>query len=344
MPALLFMGRRWGVGADEFALPSLCSMALRVIWSVALVVVLFQVGGDLRGCDDGWVVYTYMVCSLSTFALSVVVEWGITRVSTRGSIADTRPRESLSGYLNVHMMLGAVQLVMAGLGIGLMTYFDSTCEGVLADGALNVLILVVTISQIVDVLVTCCCCVLMSGNPEEAYGGGNEGYERFPPTEIEGQWESRCHWLHRVVVFLTCGLFGGRGIRQTDFEQLSKIMARIFHTEEYLDVVPSDIAAGIVLLYHKQRQQRRALASSHAGRGPWSSSASSTLRSSLLPSTGPLAAPPPPPLGSSGGWGSGNGTEDPSLRSCCSSSGRGGEGGGSGERASLTTGGGGDAV
>ncbi|CAN0176406.1 unnamed protein product, partial [Ectocarpus sp. 12 AP-2014] len=342
MPALLFMGRRWGVGADEFALPSLCSMALRVIWSVALVVVLFQVGGDLRGCNDGWLVYTYMVCSLSTFALSVVVEWGITRVSTRGSIPDTRLRDHLSGYLNVHMMLGAVQLVMAGLGIGLMTYLDSTCEGVLADGALNVLILVVTISQIVDVLVTCCCCVLMSGDPEEANGGGSEGYyERFPPTEIEGQWESRCHWLHRVLVVLTCGLFGGRGIRQTDFEQLSKIMARIFHTEEYLDVVPSDIAAGIVLLYHRQRQQRRALASSYVGAGQRSSpAATSTLRSSLLPSAGPLAAPPPT---SSGGWGDGDVTEDPSLRSCCSSSGRRGDGG-SGERASLTTGSGGDAV
>lgn len=42
-------------------------------------------GGDLRGCSDGWVAYTYMLCSLSTFALSVVVEWGITRVSTRGA-------------------------------------------------------------------------------------------------------------------------------------------------------------------------------------------------------------------------------------------------------------------
>ncbi|CAM9617865.1 unnamed protein product, partial [Hapterophycus canaliculatus] len=148
MPALLFMGRRWGVGADEFALPSLCSMALRVMWSVALVVVLFETGGDLRGCGDGWVVYTYMVCSLSTFALSVVVEWGITRVSTRGSIADTRPRESLGGYLNVHMMLGAVQLVMATLGIVLITRFDSTCKGLLTDEALNILLIAVITSQV----------------------------------------------------------------------------------------------------------------------------------------------------------------------------------------------------
>lgn len=42
MPALLFMGRRWGVGADELALPSLCSMALRVAWSAALVVILVR--------------------------------------------------------------------------------------------------------------------------------------------------------------------------------------------------------------------------------------------------------------------------------------------------------------
>ena len=60
-----------------------------------------------------------------------------------------------------------------------------------------------------------------------------------PPTrsaggsllKIEGQWENRCHWLYRVLLFLTCGLFGGRGIQQTDFGQLARIMARIFHTE-----------------------------------------------------------------------------------------------------------------
>lgn len=40
MPALLYMGRRWGIGSDELAVPSLCSMALRVVWSVALVVTL----------------------------------------------------------------------------------------------------------------------------------------------------------------------------------------------------------------------------------------------------------------------------------------------------------------
>lgn len=65
-----------------------------------------------------------------------------------GSIADTRPRENLSGYLNVHMMLGGVQLVMAALGIGLMTRFESSCRGVLTDQAVNILLLIVTTSQV----------------------------------------------------------------------------------------------------------------------------------------------------------------------------------------------------
>lgn len=42
MPALRYMGRRWGIGADELALPSLCSMTLRVVWTVALVVILVR--------------------------------------------------------------------------------------------------------------------------------------------------------------------------------------------------------------------------------------------------------------------------------------------------------------
>lgn len=50
--------------------------------------------------------------------------------------------------------------------------------------------------------------------------------------QLEGQWESRCHWLYRVLVFVTCGLFGGcNSAGQTDFERLARVMARIFHTE-----------------------------------------------------------------------------------------------------------------
>lgn len=71
-----------------------------------------------------------------------------TLLPSSGSIADTRPRESLSRYLSVHIMLGAVQLVMAALGIALMTRSGSACEGVLTDEAVRIIVLVVTTSQV----------------------------------------------------------------------------------------------------------------------------------------------------------------------------------------------------
>ncbi|CAM9636490.1 unnamed protein product, partial [Choristocarpus tenellus] len=234
MPALKFMGRRWGVGGDEFALPSLCSMGLRILWSTALVIMLFEVDGELRACADGWLVYTYFVCSLTTFALAVVVEWGITRVSALGSIADTAPRESMGFYLKIHAMLGIVQLILAGLGVALITYFDSTCQGALSDHALDILVAAVVASQLMDVIMTCCCCFLMVGTRQQGARGREEQehsqYERFPADEIEGQWSQRCRLVYRLGSMCTCGLFGS-GSRDADFGHLSRVMARIFHTE-----------------------------------------------------------------------------------------------------------------
>ena len=52
-----------------------------------------EVGADLSGCSDNWLLYSYFTCSLSTFALAVVVECGIARVSTRGTWVEAfRPR------------------------------------------------------------------------------------------------------------------------------------------------------------------------------------------------------------------------------------------------------------
>ena len=43
--------------------------------------------------------------------------------------------------------------------------------------------------------------------------------------------------------------------RQHHHQHNSALSSPHLHFQEYLDVVPSDIAAGIVLLYHKQRQR-----------------------------------------------------------------------------------------
>ncbi|CAM9196382.1 unnamed protein product [Ascophyllum nodosum] len=61
-------------------------MALRVVWSLTLAIVLFAIDVDLTSCRHRWLVDAYIGCSLLTFGISVVVEWCITRVSTRGKL------------------------------------------------------------------------------------------------------------------------------------------------------------------------------------------------------------------------------------------------------------------
>lgn len=46
------------------------------------------------------------------------------------------------------MLLGIVQLIMAGLGIALLTYFDHTCDGLFSDEALNILLAALVVSQV----------------------------------------------------------------------------------------------------------------------------------------------------------------------------------------------------
>ena len=65
-----------------------------------------------------------------------------------GSIADIEPRASLGKYLNVHMLLGFFQIVMAAVGLGLLTYLRSTCRGLLKDQALHILLAVIVASQV----------------------------------------------------------------------------------------------------------------------------------------------------------------------------------------------------
>jgi hypothetical protein len=210
MPGLSFLGRRLGVGGDEFALPSLCSMALRVCWSGALILMLAQAHATLSDCRDTWFVYSYFGVSTACFVAAVVTEWAIVGVSLRGAITDTDARRGLAGLLLTHMALGALQVLLAVAGIIGFATFTTDCptereSGLEVDaGFIKALLLIVSLSQIVDVLAMACCCCLVAGQKQEAAALRARGispngvglpsgldYERLASDDIERQWADR---------------------------------------------------------------------------------------------------------------------------------------------------------
>jgi Lipase (class 3) len=74
---------------------------------------------------------------------------------------------------------------------------------------------------------------------------------------IEDMWSQRCTWACRCLSVSTCYMFGGQDIQpgQVEFGAVARALADYLETRGVLDVVPSDIATGLVLLQRLQRQR-----------------------------------------------------------------------------------------
>ncbi|CAM9792794.1 unnamed protein product [Heterosigma akashiwo] len=212
MPALRFLGRKWKVGGDEFVLPAILTVLLRLCWVLGLV---FWASSS---CPPPWHLHAAAV----------------------GAICYSRT---------------APWMLFAQLAIALLVF-----------------------SQLLDLGVTTCCCLVFRGRPEGEEGGGEgEGRGRLVSFDAQHgelvalQWQRRCQKMCSFATCVTCKIFGRAG-EQNDFSQVARVMATVFNTEGHLDLVASDLLAGLVLLRHVQRRRdqdrRTALGLTRAGKGP----------------------------------------------------------------------------
>mmetsp|Transcript_7415 Transcript_7415/g.12465 ORF Transcript_7415/g.12465 Transcript_7415/m.12465 type:complete len:666 (+) Transcript_7415:169-2166(+) len=70
-------------------------------------------------------------------------------------------------------------------------------------------------------------------------------------------WENRCRRITRSIQICSCNIFGGGNITE-GFDDVAKVLTDFFHHDGFLDVVPSDVVAGIVLVRMEQRSVRKA--------------------------------------------------------------------------------------
>ena len=121
------------------------------------------------------------------------------------------------------------------------------CSGLFQNSQTYDLILlsVIVITQIVDISSLACCCYAFSANKEsEEY---TENYD-----EAASAWESRCRSGLRCMQISTCNIFGGAFVND-DIKAVASVMTNFFHHDGFLDVVPSDVVSGIILVRAQQR-------------------------------------------------------------------------------------------
>mmetsp|Transcript_31503 Transcript_31503/g.69813 ORF Transcript_31503/g.69813 Transcript_31503/m.69813 type:complete len:1001 (+) Transcript_31503:383-3385(+) len=91
--------------------------------------------------------------------------------------------------------------------------------------------------------------------PSRAYYVAQHHHRHQHHELVEEMWHDRCTLFCRCLSVSTCFLFGGRDVDGGDYTAVARALADYFEGGGVLDLVPSDIVAGFVMLQRVQRQR-----------------------------------------------------------------------------------------
>ncbi|XP_026853737.1 sn1-specific diacylglycerol lipase alpha [Electrophorus electricus] len=254
MPGMVMFRRRWSVGSDDLVLPALFLFILHCIWLVVLSVVLFGLPYGLgQSCSVTLVDHGrgYLGILVSCLICESAIMW----LSMRGSILYTQPREAVQYVLYIRLAILLVELVYAVVGIAWLVQYYQPCSDVTAKN-LALGIVVCNWLVIFSVFFTMMCTFDPTGRTFVKLKATRRRQRNLKTYTLrhrleEGQASS---WSRRLRFFMCCTR--AQDSQSDAYSEVASLFAEFFRD---LDIVPSDIIAGLVLLRQRQRAKRSAI-------------------------------------------------------------------------------------
>ncbi|XP_053682831.1 uncharacterized protein LOC128733182 [Sabethes cyaneus] len=266
MPGIVVFRRRWSVGSDDLVVPGLFLFVIHLIWLLVLAVVtgLFQYDLSVRCIELLWY---FQIGYLVILGLCALLELAICIVSMRGSILDTGPRVAMPYLLYIRILVMLVDLTWLILGVVWMRdhYLDCPIqepkETILAVIICNLLV-------IFSMVTTIWCTFDPAGRSwvkmKKYQRSMRESESRFNYKRSGSRsrnWRQRKvirayqdSWDHRCRLLFCC--MGNSDRSRNSFTDIARLLSDFFRD---LDVVPSDVVAGLVLLRKFQKLERDAV-------------------------------------------------------------------------------------
>ncbi|XP_043192219.1 diacylglycerol lipase-alpha-like [Amphibalanus amphitrite] len=271
MPGLVAFRRRWSIGSDDLAVPGAFFFLLHAIWLTVLSVALAV--SDLSSevpCQSQ--LWEYILGYLIILSGCLLLEACIVGVSMRGSILETAPREATQ-YL-IYIRLGVMVVEMAWLVVGviwLVKYYHS-CQAPTAKEALIGAVICNWIS-VTSAFIMVWCTFDPAGrswvkmkNYQRTMKDGQKKYQYKRSGSHHRNWRQRKvlrayrdSWDNRCRMLFCCMDRSDRN--QNSFADIAQLLSEFFRD---LDVVPSDIIAGLVLLRRVQKLERNNIVKSNS--------------------------------------------------------------------------------
>ncbi|NXP59318.1 DGLA lipase, partial [Chloropsis cyanopogon] len=259
MPGIVVFRRRWSVGSDDLVLPAVFLFLLHTTWFVILSVVLFGlVYNPNETCSLNLVDHGrgYLGILLSCMIAELAIIW----LSMRGSILYTEPRDSMQYVLYVRLAILVIEFVYAIVGIVWLTQYYTSCNDITAKsvtlGTELERMVVCNWVVILSVCITVLCVFDPTGRTFVKLRATKRRQRNLRTYNLrhrleEGQASS---WTRRLKVFLCCTRT--KDSQSDAYSEIAYLFAEFFRD---LDIVPSDIIAGLVLLRQRQRAKRSAV-------------------------------------------------------------------------------------
>ncbi|XP_010888803.2 sn1-specific diacylglycerol lipase alpha [Esox lucius] len=254
MPGMVMFRRRWSVGSDDLVLPALFLFLLHCVWLVVLSVVLFGLPfGSDQSCSVTLVDHGrgYLGILVSCLICESAIMW----LSMRGTILYTQPREAVEYVLYIRLAILLVELVYAVVGIAWLLQYYQPCSDVTAK---NIALGIVVCNWLVifSMCFTLMCTFDPTGRTFVKLKATRRRQRNLTTYTLrhrleEGQASS---WSRRLKFFMCCTR--AQDTQSDAYSEVASLFAEFFRD---LDIVPSDIIAGLVLLRQRQRSNRGAI-------------------------------------------------------------------------------------
>nr|XP_009668431.1 PREDICTED: sn1-specific diacylglycerol lipase alpha [Struthio camelus australis] len=185
----------------------------------------------------------------------MIAEVAIIWLSMRGSILYTEPRDSMQYVLYVRLAILVIEFVYAIVGIVWLTQYYTSCNDITAK-SVTLGMVVCNWVVILSVCITVLCVFDPTGRTFVKLRATKRRQRNLRTYNLrhrleEGQASS---WTRRLKVFLCCTRT--KDSQSDAYSEIAYLFAEFFRD---LDIVPSDIIAGLVLLRQRQRAKRNAV-------------------------------------------------------------------------------------
>ncbi|XP_060067139.1 diacylglycerol lipase-beta-like [Ylistrum balloti] len=249
MPGIILFGRRWGIGSDDFVFPVVAEIFLRLAWLIAISVVFHIHQNEPESCSGGTLLQAYFIGALCLLCLTIVLDMFIVYTSMQGSIMYPYPRKRMPRLLYVKILVSVPELAWIvlgtywsfGLASGCETSVVMTVKGAVLCGWVIAFLILIGLFIVFDPL----------------------GGLRAKRSQLNGELESSTQkqmmttaqhtalktWERRCKILCCCVSCDDQS--HDAFTEIAKLLTDFFQDVE-LDLVATDIAAGLILVNREQ--------------------------------------------------------------------------------------------